>query len=38
MPAPDFFSHPMMTMRPEQLTVEQFVELTNMVEAQLPTC
>lgn len=38
MPAHDFFSHPMMTMRPEQLTVEQFVELTNMVEAQLPTC
>ena len=38
MPGPDFFSHPMMTMRPEQLTVEQFVELTNMVEAQLPTC
>jgi 16S rRNA (adenine1518-N6/adenine1519-N6)-dimethyltransferase len=28
----DFFSDPIMTKRPEQLTIQQFVELTNMVE------
>ncbi|MDO4310320.1 MAG: 16S rRNA (adenine(1518)-N(6)/adenine(1519)-N(6))-dimethyltransferase RsmA [Prevotella sp.] len=27
----DFFDHPVMTRRPEQLTVTEFVELTNMV-------
>ena len=27
-----FIGHPFMTMRPEQLTIEEFVELTNMVE------
>lgn len=32
MPPADFFAQDMMTSRPEQLTVAQFVELTNMVE------
>mgnify|MGYP002525281633 FL=1 len=31
----DFFSDPIMTKRPEQLTIQQFVELTNMVEKAL---
>ena len=32
-PAPeDFFTHEIMTKRPEQLTIPQFVELTNLVE------
>ncbi|MBR2102750.1 MAG: 16S rRNA (adenine(1518)-N(6)/adenine(1519)-N(6))-dimethyltransferase RsmA [Prevotella sp.] len=31
-PGADFFAGPMMTMRPEQLTISQFVELTNLVE------
>jgi len=32
-PAPeDFFTHEIMTKRPEQLTIQQFVELTNLVE------
>lgn len=30
-----FFSHELMTKRPEQLTIEQFVELTNLVEGKL---
>ena len=30
-----FFSHELMTKRPEQLTIEQFVELTNFVEGKL---
>ena len=30
-----FFSHDIMTRRPEQLTIEEFVELTNMVDAEL---
>ena len=30
--SPAFFSHEMMTKRPEQLTIAQFVELTNLVE------
>lgn len=30
-PSPGFFGGPLMTMRPEQLSVGQFVELTNMV-------
>jgi len=34
-PSPGFYTHSMMTMRPEQLTVGQFVELTNLVEANL---
>lgn len=35
-PASDeFFSLPMMTLRPEQLTIPQFIELTNRVAAQL---
>jgi 16S rRNA (adenine1518-N6/adenine1519-N6)-dimethyltransferase len=29
--------HPFMTLRPEQLTIPQFVELTNLVEKLLPT-
>lgn len=28
-----FFDHPLMTMRPEQLTIPQFVQLTNLVES-----
>lgn len=35
MPAPVFFTHEMMTMRPEQLCIQQFVELTNMVDQAL---
>lgn len=31
----DFFSHELMTKRPEQLTIEQFVELTNLVAEKL---
>jgi len=31
------FDHPFMTLRPEQLTIPQFVELTNMVEKELCT-
>ena len=31
-PSADFFAGPMMTMRPEQLTISQFVELTNLAE------
>ncbi len=30
-----FYSQPIMTKRPEQLTIEQFVELTNMVNGEL---
>lgn len=30
-PPPEFFQQDIMTKRPEQLTIEQFVELTNMV-------
>lgn len=30
-----FFSHEMMTKRPEQLTIAQFVELTNLVEKEI---
>ena len=30
-----FFSHDIMTRRPEQLTLEAFVELTNMVDEEL---
>lgn len=33
--SPDFFSHEMMTKRPEQLTIAQFVELTNLVEKEI---
>ncbi|MCM1206741.1 MAG: 16S rRNA (adenine(1518)-N(6)/adenine(1519)-N(6))-dimethyltransferase RsmA [Firmicutes bacterium] len=32
---PEFFTHALMTKRPEQLTVAQFVELTNLVAAEL---
>lgn len=31
----EFFEHPIMTKRPEQLSVQQFVELTNLVAGQL---
>lgn len=31
----EFFEHPLMTKRPEQLTIQQFVELTNLVDGQL---
>ena len=30
-----FFAHDLMTRRPEQLTIEEFVELTNMVDVEL---
>lgn len=33
--AAEFFQQDIMTKRPEQLTIQQFVELTNMVEAEL---
>ena len=32
---PEFFEHELMTKRPEQLTVQQFVELTNLVDSEL---
>ena len=32
---PEFYQQDMMTRRPEQLTIAQFVELTNMVEQEL---
>ena len=32
MPSPDFFTMDIMTKRPEQLSVQQFVDLTNIVE------
>lgn len=32
---PEFFENDMMTMRPEQLTVRQFVELTNLVAQEI---
>ena len=32
--SPEFYEHPLMTKRPEQLTVQQFVELTNLVDAE----
>lgn len=35
MPSPDFFAQDIMTRRPEQLSVAQFVDLTNQVEAVL---
>jgi len=35
MPSPDFFTQDIMTQRPEQLSVEQFVDLTNKVEVVL---
>src|SRR5574344_596983 len=35
MPDAEFFAQDIMTKRPEQLTVEQFVQLTNMVEGKL---
>lgn len=35
MPDTDFFAQDVMTKRPEQLTIQQLVELTNMVEKQL---
>ena len=37
MPGEGFFAQDMMTMRPEQLTIRQFVELTNMVGKELGT-
>lgn len=35
-PAPEFFEHPFMTKRPEQLSIQEFVELTNYLEKALP--
>ena len=32
---PEFFTNPLMAMRPEQLSVQQFVELTNLVNDEL---
>jgi 16S rRNA (adenine1518-N6/adenine1519-N6)-dimethyltransferase len=37
LPSSVVLDHPFMTLRPEQLTIEQFVELTNMVEKLLCT-
>lgn len=31
----EFFAHPVMTRRPEQLTVKEFVDLTNLVDSEL---
>lgn len=31
----EFYEHPLMTQRPEQLSIPEFVELTNLVEKQL---
>ncbi len=36
-PGEGFFLNPMMTRRPEQLSIAEFVELTNLVAAELPT-
>lgn len=36
MPPQDFFAQDVMTKRPEQLGVEEFIELTNMIEGSLP--
>lgn len=36
MPAPEWFTAPVMTRRPEQLSVAEFVDLTNTVAAVLP--
>ena len=33
--SPEFFENDLMTRRPEQLTIEEFVELTNLVEKEL---
>jgi 16S rRNA (adenine1518-N6/adenine1519-N6)-dimethyltransferase len=32
---PEFYEHPMMTRRPEQLSIAEFVELTNLVANRL---
>lgn len=34
-PTPGFYTHELMTKRPEQLTIPQLIELTNMVENEL---
>ena len=34
MPAPDFFTNDVMTRRPEQLSVQEFVDLTNLVASE----
>ena len=33
MPAADFFTQEIMTLRPEQMTIQQFVDLTNQLSA-----
>ena len=33
--SPDFYQHEVMTRRPEQLSVAEFVDLTNLVASQL---
>jgi len=33
--SPEFFTHDIMTKRPEQLTIQQFVELTNMIDREM---
>ena len=33
MPSADFFTQEIMTLRPEQMTIQQFVELTNQLSA-----
>lgn len=37
LPSPEFFAQPVMTRRPEQLSIDEFVELTNMVEKVMPS-
>ena len=34
MPAPEFFTNDVMTRRPEQLSVQEFVDLTNLVASE----
>ena len=34
----DFYAQDIMTKRPEQLSVQQFVELTNMVDEEMKRC
>ncbi|MBO5058410.1 MAG: 16S rRNA (adenine(1518)-N(6)/adenine(1519)-N(6))-dimethyltransferase, partial [Prevotella sp.] len=33
--SPEFFTNEIMTKRPEQLTIQQFVELTNMIDREM---
>ncbi len=35
-PTPQLLSHPFMTCRPEQLSISEFVELTNLIAPSFP--